>query len=93
MRLSAEARRLSAFGTGTGFDYRCIKEIVLTIAIERRDMATCETLDLGAYMSNSIRTIMAKAYLKDEEEDLYWSQGAVELIEKIGTQNWLIMQI
>jgi len=25
-------------------------------------MATSETLDLGAYMSNSIRTIMAKAY-------------------------------
>ncbi len=31
--------------------------------------------------------------LKDEEEDLYWSQGAVELIEKIGTQNWLLMQL
>jgi len=25
-------------------------------------MATSETLDLGAYMSNSIRNIMAKAY-------------------------------
>ena len=32
---------------------------------------------------------LLKAYLKDEEEDLYWSQGAMELIEKIGTQNWL----
>ena len=32
-------------------------------------------------------------YLKDEEEDLYWSQGAVELIEKIGTQNWLLLQL
>lgn len=29
---------------------------------------------------------LLKAYLKDEEEDLYWSQGTVELIEKIGTQ-------
>ncbi|MCR5180912.1 MAG: hypothetical protein K6C30_06830 [Bacteroidaceae bacterium] len=34
-----------------------------------------------------------KGYLADEEEDLYWSQGAVELIEKIGQQNWLFTQI
>ncbi|MBQ1485844.1 MAG: hypothetical protein IIZ44_05250, partial [Muribaculaceae bacterium] len=33
------------------------------------------------------------AYLKDEEEDLYWSQGALELIEKIGQQNWLFTQV
>ena len=34
-----------------------------------------------------------KAYLADEEEDLYWSQGALELIEKIGVQNWLFTQL
>ncbi len=34
-----------------------------------------------------------KDYLKDEEEDLYWSQGAIELIENIGKQNWLLSQI
>lgn len=34
-----------------------------------------------------------KAYLVDEEEDLYWSQGALELIEKIGVQNWLLTQL
>ena len=33
------------------------------------------------------------AYLQDEEEDLYWSQGALELIEKIGQQNWLFTQV
>ena len=32
-------------------------------------------------------------YLKDEEEDLYWSQGAVEMIECIGVQNWLLRQL
>ena len=32
-------------------------------------------------------------YLKDEEEDLYWSQGALEMIEKIGKQNWLFSQV
>jgi len=34
-----------------------------------------------------------KAYLADEEEDLYWSQNVLELIEKIGQQNWLITQL
>lgn len=34
-----------------------------------------------------------KGYLADEEEDLYWSQGQLELIEKIGRQNWLNNQL
>ncbi|MBQ9641136.1 MAG: hypothetical protein IJV06_06210 [Bacteroidaceae bacterium] len=34
-----------------------------------------------------------KAYLADEEEDLYWSQGTLDVIEKIGVQNWLFTQI
>ncbi|MBR1889873.1 MAG: hypothetical protein IJ816_04525 [Alloprevotella sp.] len=34
-----------------------------------------------------------KAYLADEEEDLYWSQGALEMINCIGVQNWLLRQL
>ncbi len=34
-----------------------------------------------------------KEYLKDEEEDLYWSQGTLDMIEKIGKQNWLFTQV
>ena len=34
-----------------------------------------------------------KAYLLDEEEDLFWSQEQLELIEKIGVQNWLVKQL
>jgi bacterioferritin len=34
-----------------------------------------------------------KAYLADEEEDLYWSEGALALIEMIGKQNWLNKQM
>ena len=34
-----------------------------------------------------------KNYLADEEEDLYWSQGALEMIECIGAQNWLVTQL
>ena len=32
---------------------------------------------------------LMKEYLKDEEEDMYWSEGQLELIEKIGIQNYL----
>ena len=34
-----------------------------------------------------------KDYLKDEEEDLYWSQGALDMMECIGVQNWLFTQV
>ena len=34
-----------------------------------------------------------KEYLKDEEEDMYWSEQQLNLIEKIGYQNWLIKQM
>ncbi len=34
-----------------------------------------------------------KGYLADEEEDLYWSEEQLELIECIGIQNWLVKQL
>lgn len=34
-----------------------------------------------------------RAYAKDEEEDMYWSQQQLEVIEKIGLQNWLVSQL
>jgi bacterioferritin len=34
-----------------------------------------------------------KAYYQDEEEDLYWGENQLELIEKIGKQNWLVQQL
>ncbi|SDZ89588.1 Ferritin-like domain-containing protein [Lachnospiraceae bacterium NK3A20] len=34
-----------------------------------------------------------KAYYQDEEEDLYWAENQLELIEKIGVQNWLVQQL
>ena len=35
---------------------------------------------------------MLKAYYQDEEEDLYWDEQQLDLIEKIGLQNWLNQQ-
>ncbi|MBQ7272334.1 MAG: hypothetical protein IJR12_01820 [Bacteroidales bacterium] len=36
---------------------------------------------------------LLKAYYQDEEEDMYWMQEQVDLIEMIGKQNWLIQQL
>lgn len=34
-----------------------------------------------------------KEYYKDEEEDMYWGEAQLELIECIGKQNWLLQQL
>lgn len=34
-----------------------------------------------------------KKYYQDEEEDLYWGEAQLELIECIGKQNWLLQQL
>ena len=34
-----------------------------------------------------------KKYYQDEEEDMYWGEAQLELIECIGKQNWLIRQL
>ena len=34
-----------------------------------------------------------RAYALDEEEDMYWSEQQLDLIEEIGLQNWLTKQL
>ena len=34
-----------------------------------------------------------RAYALDEEEDMFWSETQLDLIEKIGLQNWLVKQL
>ena len=34
-----------------------------------------------------------KDYYKDEEEDMYWGEQQLELIEAIGVQNWRVKQL
>ena len=36
---------------------------------------------------------MLKDYYKDEEEDMYWTEQQLELVERIGLQNWFATQI
>ena len=48
---------------------------------------------MATLIEDPITYDILKAYLLDEEEDLGWSYGQLELIEKIGLQNWLAKQI
>ena len=34
-----------------------------------------------------------KTYYEDEEEDMLWGEQQLELIDKIGVQNWLVQQL
>lgn len=36
---------------------------------------------------------MLKEYYQDEEEDMYWGEQQLELINIIGTQNWILKQM
>jgi bacterioferritin len=36
---------------------------------------------------------LTKAYLADEEEDLYWDEEQLGMIQMIGLQNWLVKQM
>ena len=48
---------------------------------------------LASLPEDPITYDIMKAYLVDEEEDLFWSEGQIDLIEKIGVQNWLLSQM
>ena len=48
------------------------------------------TLSLAADMTTYD---LLKGYYQDEEEDMYWMQQQMELIQCIGLQNWLIRQL
>lgn len=48
---------------------------------------------MASVCEDAITYDLLKAYLADEEEDQYWSEGQLELIEKIGVQNWLVQQL
>ena len=51
-------------------------------------------MDITNSLAADFKTFdILKAYALDEEEDMYWSQAQLELIEKIGLQNWLVKQL
>ncbi len=51
-------------------------------------------MELTTSLSDDFKTYdILRDYALDEEEDMYWSQGQLELIEKIGLANWLTKQL
>ena len=51
-------------------------------------------MELTSSLADDFKTYdILRDYALDEEEDMYWSQGQLELIEKIGLQNWLVKQL
>ena len=51
-------------------------------------------MQLTSSLSDDFKTYdILRDYALDEEEDMYWSQGQLELIGKIGLQNWLVKQL
>lgn len=36
---------------------------------------------------------LLKEYFEDEEQDMYWGETQLQLIEAIGKQNWLVQQV
>lgn len=53
-----------------------------------------ELLPLVGAASNDLVTYdLLKAYYKDEDDDLQWTQQQLNLIDAIGYQNWLTQQL
>lgn len=51
-------------------------------------------MQLTSSLSDDFKTYdILRDYALDEEEDMYWSQSQLELIGKIGLQNWLVKQL
>lgn len=49
---------------------------------------------LTATFADDFKTYdILKAYALDEEEDMFWMEQQLDLIEKIGLQNWLVKQL
>lgn len=51
-------------------------------------------MDLVLTLQDDFKTYdIMRAYALDEEEDMLWSETQLDIIEKIGLQNWLVKQL
>ncbi len=62
------------------------------LQVSRDGLAWLKTLTEEARDDYTTFDIL-KEYYQDEEEDMYWAEQQLELIEKIGLQNWLNNQL
>ena len=73
--------------------YKDVVEVIkadLAVSVKEVPVLGQVTLSLAEDMTTY--DIM-KAYYQDEEQDMYWMQGQLDLIECIGLQNWLVQQL
>lgn len=69
-----------------------VEYIKSDVAISHKEVPVLQQLTLS--LQDDFKTFdILKAYALDEEEDMYWSETQLELIEKIGLQNWLVKQL
>ncbi len=69
-----------------------VEYIKSDVAVSRKEVPILQQLTLS--LQDDFKTFdILKAYALDEEEDMYWSEAQLELIEKIGLQNWLVKQL
>ena len=69
-----------------------VEYIAADMKLQREGMETLYKM-MPAMTSDPTTYDLMKAYLADEEEDLYWDEEQVDLIEMIGKQNWLMKQM
>ena len=69
-----------------------VEYIKSDVAVSHKEVPVLQQLTLS--LQDDFKTFdILKAYALDEEEDMYWSEAQLELIEKIGLQNWLVKQL
>ena len=69
-----------------------VEYIKADAAVSRKEVPIL--MDLTSSLAADFKTYdLLRAYALDEEEDMFWSEQQLEMIEKIGFQNWIVTQI
>ena len=62
------------------------------LQVSKEGLAGLKEITLAAADDFTTYDIL-KEYYQDEEEDMYWGENQLELMEAIGVQNWLVKQL
>ena len=69
-----------------------VEYIKADVEVSRREVPVL--MQLTTSLSDDFKTYdLLRDYALDEEEDMYWSEQQLELIAKIGLQDWLVKQL
>ena len=69
-----------------------VEYIKADLEISHREVPVLQQVVLS--LQDDFKTYdILRAYALDEEEDMLWSETQLDLIEKIGLQNWLVKQL